>query len=135
MPRIRPRPFFLVAANRRALQLPVDYLSITTPRGGTFRLLYLLPAFPRTVLAGAQTSPELRFRVVDTRGVSMVNQPIQMADFTTPAGFSRLRRAQPFWVDYEPGEIITVEVSGQVPGPIPATVSVTLLGQRGWEEI
>jgi hypothetical protein len=129
---LRPNVFCLVAASRLPLQLPHSIISVTVPRGAVFRMDYILANFPRTVVANAQTSPELRIRLLDSRGVA-VNEPvIPFHGFTTPAGGRNVAGVWAWRIEYPPGAVITLEISGQTAGPVPATVSITLLGQRGW---
>lgn len=130
---IRPRVFILGAAVRRPLQLPITLVSVTVPRGSDWRLDYILASYPRTVAAGAQTSPELSFRLFTTRGVAHDNRPILFGDVTSPSGFTRVRRSVPLGIPFHPGEVITIEVFGMAAGPVPATISITLHGQKGWE--
>lgn len=130
---IRPRTFAIAAAVRRALQLPVMYVQTTMPRGSDYSLDYVLVSFPRTVVAGAQTSPELLFRLLQTRGIAHNNNPIPFTDVTNPGGFSRLRKVLPLGIVLPPGAIVTMEVTGMAAGPVPATISITYLGRKGWE--
>lgn len=129
---IRPHVFFLVAAVRRALELPFTMLDVTVPRGAVFRLDYILVSYPVTVLAGAQTSPDLRFELTDSRGVAVNDPAIFFKDVTTPAAGARVRAATGFRIEYPPGAVISMRVSNMAVGPVPATVSVTYLGQKGW---
>jgi hypothetical protein len=135
---IRPHAFALVAAMRRPLQLPFTQISVTVPRGAVWRLDYIIVSYPRTVVAGAQTSPELTFNLVDTRGLTNNDRtrPLAFVDMTTPAGSGtrgpRIRAAQGWRIEYQPGEVVTMEVLGMAAGPVPATISVTYLGQKGW---
>jgi hypothetical protein len=130
---IRPHVFVIGAAVRQAMQVPVMMINATVPRGSTFRLDYILATYPRTVVAGAQTSPDLSFRLLDTKGISHAGEtPIRFSDILTPAGGPKLISAQGWRIEYAPGAIITMEVTGQVAGPIPATISVSYLGQKTW---
>ena len=129
---IRPHCFLLVAASRAPLQLPVTFLDVTVPRGAIFRLDYIMVSYPRTVALGAQTSPELTFTLVDTRGVAVNAPDLIFRDVTTPSGGQRVRAAWGVRIEYQPGEVISMKVTGMAAGPVPATVSITYLGQKGW---
>lgn len=129
---IRPHAFFLVAAARVALQVPVTFLNTTVPRGSVFRLDYILVQYPRTVALGAQTSPELNFILHNTRGIVHDDPPVFFGAITTPAGGPRVRAAQGLRIEFPPGAVITLEIRNMAAGPVPATVSVTFLGQKGW---
>lgn len=129
---IRPHVFALVAAARRPLQIPITMVSVTVPRGSVFRLDYIMVAYNRTVAMGAQTSPELLFTLLDTRGVVSNNPDLIFRDVTTPAGGPTVKAAWGWRVEYPPGAIITMEVRGMDPGPVPAYVSITYIGQKGW---
>jgi hypothetical protein len=132
MDMIRPHVFALVAAARAPLQPPVTFLNTRVPTGAAFRLDYILVVYPRTVAAGAQTSPELEFTLHNTRGVLHNDPPLLFRDVTTPAGGSRLRAAWGWRIEFPPGAVITMEIRNIAAGPVPATVSVTYLSQRGW---
>lgn len=130
---IRPHVFVIGAAVKQAVQVPIMLINATVPRGSAFRLDYILVNYPRTVVAGAQTSPDLSFRLLDTKGISHTGEtPIRFLDILTPAGGPKLISAQGWRIEYAPGAIITMEVAGQVAGPIPATISVTYIGQKAW---
>lgn len=129
---IRPHVSVLVAAARVPLQLPVMTINTTVPRGAVFRLDYILASYPRTVVAGAQTSRDLIFRLLDSRGVAVNEPAIPFFSVTTPNGGQAVGGVWAWRMEYQPGAVISLEVSGQVTGPVPATVSVTYLGQKGW---
>lgn len=129
---IRPHGFFLVGASRLALQVPFTLLNTVVPRGAVFRLDYILVAYPVTVVAGAQTSPDLNFELLDTRGVSSTNAPLLFKAVTTPSGGTAVRAAWGFRIEYPPGAVISMRITNMAAGPVPATVSVTYLGQKGW---
>lgn len=128
---IRPHVSLLVAAANAPLQLPVTFFNTVVPRGGVFRLDYILVAYRRTVEVGVQISPDLNFRLLDTRGVSNVEPAAPFFMVTNPAGAQSVKAAQGFRIEYKPGEVIVMEVTGQIAGPLPATVSITYLGQKG----
>lgn len=129
---IRPHCFMLVAAARAPLQVPVTNLNTVVPRGAIFRLDYIMVAYNRTVVEGAQTSPELLFALKNSKGIGNNNPDLLFRDVTTPAGGQRVRTAWGWRIEFEPGEVITLEVRGMDAGPVPATVSVTYIGQKGW---
>jgi len=129
---IRPHVFALVAAVRAPLQLPRTLLNTMVPMGANFRLDYILVTYPRTVVAGAQTSPELTFTLKNTRGIEHNNPALTFSFITNPAGGPALRAAWAWGIEFPPGAIITMEVSGMNAGPVPATISVTYLSQKGW---
>lgn len=129
---IRPHCSIVAAAVRRPLQLPVTYINTVVPRGAIYRLDYILVAYNRTVEVSTQTSPELLFRLLNTRGIAHNNEPIPFRDITTPAGGPRVMMSHAWRIEFPPGAVITMEVTGMAAGPVPATVSVTYLGQKGW---
>lgn len=129
---IRPHAYFLVAAAKAPLQVPNTLLNTLVPFGAVFRLDYVLVNYPRTVVAGAQTSPELSFVLKNTRGIEHSNVPILFNTTSTPSGGATLRKAWGYGIEFPPGAIITMEITGMDAGPVPATISVTYLGQRGW---
>ena len=129
---IRPHVSLLVAAVRRPLQLPITYVNVTVPRGSMFRMDYILVAWNRTVVVNTQTSPELRFRLVDAKGVAYTNRSTGFVNVTTPGGGVKGVTASEAWrIEYAPGEIITMEVTNMTP-TLPANISVTYLGQKSW---
>ena len=131
---IRPHCFMLVAACRAPLQIPVTMLNTVVPRGAMFRLDYVMVAYNRTIdeETGAQTSPELSFALKNSKGIAHNNPDLLFRDVTTPAGGTGVRAAWGWRIEFQPGEIITMEVRGMDAGPVPATVSVTYIGQKGW---
>lgn len=129
---IRPHAFFLVAANNLPLQLPYTQIDTRIPRGAWFRLDYILARYPVTRAAGAQTSPDLDFILMNSNGMEHQDNPVRFGAVTTPAYGDRIRAAWGMRILFKPGEVISMRVTGQVPGPVPATVSVTYIGQMGW---
>jgi hypothetical protein len=129
---IRPSVFMLAAAVRRALEVPFTQIDVTVPRGAPFRLDYVLVSYPVTVVAGAQTSPNLHFELYDSRGLASNNVPIRFQDVTSPAGGGRVRAAWGFRIEYPPGAVISMRVTNMAAGPVPAFISVTYLSQKGW---
>lgn len=129
---IRPHAFFLVAAANAPLQLPVTQLNTTVPRGAFLRLDYIVVSYPVTVVANAQTSPNLTFRLANTKGIMHNDSFIPFRDVTTPSSGNRVRASWGLGIIWEPGAVITLEVGGMVAGPIPSTISVTYICQKGW---
>ncbi len=129
---IRPHAFFLVAAANAPLQLPVTYLNTTVPRGAFLRLDYIVVSYPVTVAAGAQTSPNLTFNLANTKGIMHNDAPILFRDISTPASGNRVRASWGLGIVWEPGAVITLEVRDMVAGPVPSTISVTYICQKGW---
>lgn len=129
---LRPHCFMLVAATRAPLQLPVTLLNTVVPRGAVFRLDYIMVAYNRTVEVNTQLSPELLFSLKNSKGVGNNNPDLLFRDVTTPSGGPRVRSAWGWRIEFDPGEVITMEVRGMNAGPVPATVSVTYIGQKGW---
>jgi hypothetical protein len=129
---IRPSVFMLAAAVRRALEIPFTQIDVTVPRGAPFRLDYILVSYPVTVVAGAQTSPSLHFELYDSRGLASNNVPIRFRDITTPSQNVGVIAAQGFRIEYPPGAVISMRVTNMLAGPVPATISVTYLSQKGW---
>lgn len=129
---IRPHGFFLVAAARAPLTLPVTYFNTVVPRGSLFRLDYILVSYPRVLDGeGDQISGELLFTLHNTRGVVHNMPDLLFRDITTPAGGSTVRAAWGYRIEWPPGAVITMEVRGMlVSGP--EEVSITYLGQKGW---
>ncbi len=129
---IRPHCFMLVGACRAPLQIPVTILNVVVPRGAIFRMDYVMVSYNRTVVDGAQTSPELSFALKNTKGVTNNNPDIRFLDITTPAGGPEVKAAFGWRIEFDPGEVITMEVRGMAVGPVPATISITYIGQKGW---
>lgn len=129
---IRPHAYYLAAAARAPLQVPVTFFNTVVPRGSDFRLDYIMAAYNRTAALGVQTSPELEFILHNTRGVDHNFPAIPFNAITTPAGGPEVRAAQGWRIVFPPGAVITLEVRNVAPGPVPAYVSVTYIGQKGW---
>lgn len=129
---MRPRTHILVAAARAPLVLPVTPISVDTPVGSDFRLDYILASYNRTVVAGAQTSPDLLFMLFDSRGVAMTNQPVKFEDVLTKAGAPRIWGVSRIGHVYPPRSVIRMEVTGMNAGPVPADISITYLGVKDW---
>lgn len=129
---LRPRPFPIVAARVKALQVPRDLISVEVPTGPDWVLWYIAVNYPRTVVANAQTSPNLSFELFDSEGRALTEQPIPFADVTTPAGQPRYGQVNPWYVWYPAKSVISMVVTGQTAGPVPANISITYIGYRGW---
>lgn len=129
---IRPSVFLLAAAVRRPLEIPFTQIDVTVPRGAPFRLDYILVAYSVAVEAGAQITPDLHFELLDSRGVASDNIPVRFRNITTPAGGSTVRAAWGFRIEYPPGAVISMQVTNMIAGPLPPTVSITYLSQKGW---
>lgn len=129
---LRPHCFFIAAVVKKAVQIPVMYISTTLPRGSTFRLDYILVSYTRITQENIQVSPELSLRFLETAGIAHNNQPIPFRDFTTPGGGSgkAIHAAWSWRVEFPPGAIITMEVTGQNGNP--TNISMTYLGVKSW---
>src|SRR5690606_42118435 len=68
----------------------------------------------------------------NSNGVKHQNAPLRFGAVTTPAYGDRIRAAWGMRILFEPGKVIQMRVTGQVAGPVPATVSITFIGQMGW---
>ncbi len=128
---IPPRPYFL-GVNRFTLVNAIEYINRSIPVGADFRLQYLLVDFKRTVVAGAQTSPELNFKLYDADGRTFQINPVRACMVTSPAGAAGLNGTSPINIDYPGGSSLKLEVTGQT-GGLPGVISVTFAGLRGWE--
>lgn len=126
-----PTVFALVAANMKPLQVPITWLSIQVPRGSVFRLDNVLIEYNRTVVEGVQSSPELQFEIFDSRGLALENGPVFAQMITGPAGGKNVGASWYWGVEYQPGEVISARITNMAAGPVPATISVTYLGQKG----
>lgn len=128
---IPPRPFLLGQANL-ALTPGRTWFLRTIPTGAWWRLYFLLVNYPRTVVAGAQTTPDLRYKLYDADGRAFHVDPVLLPQVTSPAGAPGLNGTNPLFIDYPGGSNIKLEIEGQIAGG-PATISITLFGIRGWE--
>jgi len=128
---ISPRPY-LIGISNLVLAAPRQYFVRTIPQGATWRLKYLLVSYLRTVAAGAQTSPDLLYTLHDADGRSFQVDPVLFAQVTTPSGDSHLDATNPINIDYPGGTNVKLEIVGAA-GGLPAVVSLTMFGIRGWE--
>ena len=126
-----PRPFLIGVANL-ALTANRQYFTRTVPVGAYWRLKYLLVDYPRTVVAGAQTTPDLFYQLYDADGRAFHVLPALLPQITTPSG-GPLNATNPINIDYPGGSSVKLEITGQIVGTGPATMSITLYGIRGWE--
>jgi len=131
---VGPRPYF-VGVSKWVLQYGRQDWIGSLPNGGWWTFKYFLVNFPRTVVAGAQTTPELNFKIYDADGRGFSIKPIPMAAVTSPAGNRTIDATQLINVKYAGGSAVRVEVSGQVPGTGPAWVSLTLFGVRSEQRL
>lgn len=129
---IAPRPFLLGVANL-SLTIARQTFAQSVPVGAWWRLKYVLVDYPRTVVAGAQTTPDLLFRAFDADGRAFHVDPVLFPQVTSPAGAPGLDATNPINIDYPGGTSVRLEITGQIIGTGPATVSITLYGLRGWE--
>jgi len=131
---LRPRAFLISAASKKDLVAPITHLNTKVPFGASFRLDYVTVWWPQvTAAAGAQTtSPDLKFVLLSTRGVSYMNPELPVVNFTTPAWGQKVRRPQPLRIEYPPGGFISLDIHNISAGPVPAMVSVTYIGMMGW---
>jgi len=128
---ISPRPYFISIANY-ALVNSREYIMRSIPTGATWKLKYILANYQRTVVAGNQSSPELFYRVYDADGRAFQMDPVLLPQTTSPAGQPRLDATNPLDIIYGGGSNIKIEITGQN-GTLPSSVSLTLVGLRGWE--
>lgn len=129
---IAPRPFLLGEANL-ALTEANQTFTRSVPVGAWWRLKFILVNYPRTVVAGAQTTPDLLFRLYDADGRAFHVDPALFPQVTSPAGNPGLNATNPLNIDYPGGTLVRLEITGQIIGTGPATISITLYGFRGWE--
>lgn len=131
---LRVRPYLLAMAVKKPLQLPVMPLHVTVPAGAKFRLDYIMFAFPVTVVARVQSSPQLFYQLYDSRGLALNKNPIPIGLESSPGGVSKggasVKALVKWGIEYEPLATISILITGQTAGPVPATVSVTLVGMR-----
>jgi hypothetical protein len=130
---ISPRPFLIGVANL-ALSAPSQYFTRTIPSGAVWRLKYFLIGYPVTIAAGAQTTPDLSYRLFDADGRAFQVNPVLINQFTSPGGLPDLDATNPIDIDYPGGTNVKIEISGNVALAVP-TLSITLFGIRGWERM
>lgn len=127
-----PRPFLLGQASL-SLTASRQVFTKSIPVGAWWRLKYLLVDYPRTVVAGAQTTPDLFYQLFDADGRAFHVTPALLPQVTSPAGAAGIDATNPLNIDYPGGSAVKVEITGQNVGVGPATISITLYGLRGWE--
>lgn len=128
---ISPRPYLIGIANL-VLTAPSQYFVRTIPQGAVWRFKYFTVNYLRTVAANAQTSPDLSFLAYDGDGRAFQVNPVLFAQVTTPSGGTRLHATNPVNIDYPGGTNVKIEIKG-ADGGLPANISLTLFGIRGWE--
>lgn len=126
---IQPRPFFIPGGIKRPLTTSQNFTVLgQVPYGSDFVLWYVLAAYPRTVVAGAQTTPEVFFRLKDSQNKAYDGNPIFAPHFTSPVAYGRgLQAVQPIQVKWGGGDTIMLEVTGQN-ATDPREISVTFYG-------
>ena len=133
MPLAYPRPFLLGQAFQTLNPGPATTEIVrTNPNSAGMWLRGFLASYARTEAGGAQTSPELSFRLfVD--GLELTGGLTLIPSVTTPAGAGFIRGvlAELIWVP--PLSVIKMIVAGQTAAPVPATFSVTYVGRKTWE--
>jgi hypothetical protein len=129
---IPPRPFLLGRAFIPLVNA-VEYFMQAIPYGASWRFMFLLVDYPVLVEDTTQLTPHLRFRGYDADGRSFHVEPVFFRMVTTPSGAGFLDATNSIGIDYPGGSSIKIEITGQIPGTGPATVSLTPYGLRGWE--
>ena len=130
---MRPRPFLLSMANRMPSRLPSLPLEARIPVGQRLRINFILVNYPRVVVLGAQTSPDLSFVLSSARGKEYMGVlPVPAVNTTTPSGGRMFRKSQWVGLTFDPSEVVKLEIFGFAAGPSPSTVSVALLCQLDW---
>lgn len=100
----------------------------------SFRLKYLTVAYKDTVVANAQTSPNLTYKIYDATGTAYQIDPILIKQVTGPAGFPGLDATHQINFDYPGKTKLLVEVFGQnVGAELPETASICCIGMLGWQ--
>lgn len=126
-----PRPFLLGQFN-----FPVtsarEWFTRSIPVGANWRFQYLLINYPVGVEEGAQTTVEPLYKLYDADGRAFHVNPVLAKQVTSPAGFPNLRGTNPINIDYPGGSSVKLEIEFPT-GTLPATISITLFGIRGWE--
>ncbi len=145
MAEVRPRPFFLVAAMRKPLQIPVTQIYVQAPAGAKFRIDYMFITYPRRLFDDpiSQPDPNLSFQLYDSAGRGMTAVPSDINTVLTPGGTDLSLggtggpyakggvRGMPGWgLEYDPLAVIRVDITGMSAGPLPAHISITYLGMR-----
>jgi hypothetical protein len=130
---IAPRPFLVGAANI-PFNNGIAVLTRRLPTGTTWRLKWPLFKYTDTVVANAQTSPNLSFLIYDMAFRQHADLPTLIKQITGPAGFPGLDATQQLDYDFPGGGTVRAEVRGQV-GGAPASVSICLYGFLGWQRL
>jgi len=133
MIRVAQRPYFIPVL-KATLSTAVEPFSRKVPPGAPFLLQYVLASYRRTVVAGAQTSPELSIVLLTPGGTKFNVTPILLSHVSSPGGAFGLNAVSPINYLFMPSDAIIAEVSGQS-GGLPANVSLTFMGIRGEEVI
>lgn len=126
---VGPR-LFLIGKGKVALVAPFVDMFFTVPVGSPFILQSITVKFDRTVVGTTQTSPNLFLQLYDSHGYEYMPDPVPIAGFTTPGGGRALSGVPLLGVRYEGGQVIRIRISGVGVGPVPATISPTLIGYR-----
>ncbi len=130
----RERLYLIGAAVKQPLQLPVMQINSQIPSGARYRLDYIMISYQLTEEDGSRLTPELSYNLFDSRGFAMTNTPVPAILVSSPAGHGvsgPTVRALPRWgIVYEALSVIRMDLTGQVAGPLPATVSITFIGVR-----
>jgi len=132
---IGPRPY-LVGVNKMPLASGREYLIRTIPAGSPWRLRYILVSYQESLELGALISNDLAYHLYDADGRTFSVDPIVVPMVTSPARNRGLAATNPLNVDYPGGTSVKLEitVAGGLPfNGLPASVSITLYGVRGWE--
>jgi len=109
----RPRVFVLGMANRVASVLPYISFTARLPIGQRARINFILVDYPRVVVAGAQTSPDLSVVLLSMRGREYMGTiPLPAVLTTTPAGGRSFAKSQFVGLEFDAGEVVELRVSG-----------------------
>lgn len=129
---IGPRPF-LLAVNRLALVAPNQPWIAQVPKGAPWRFRFIMVNYPRTVVASVQSTPDLKFTMYSAGGEAYQVAPVLFPMMTTPSGGRSVAATHPINRPYPGGSVVRLQIEGQIIGTGPATISITLVGTRGWE--
>lgn len=131
---IRPHTFFLVAASRAPILIPVTTFNTKVPNGAAFRLDYVLVKWSHAVDAEDPNIPtQVIFNLAMTDGLRYNNVPIAFSDVTTPAAGDKLRTSHGLRIEIPPNAYLTMEVRlSSYVAVVQPNVSITYLGKKSW---
>jgi hypothetical protein len=130
---IHPRPF-LIGVAAFPLANAREWFVRSIPTGASWRFLFLLVDYHRSVEVATQITPDLSYRLYDADGRAFHVDPVLLPQVTSPAGGPTLDASFPLGIDYPGGSSLKLEITGQIPGVGPAAISITCFGIRGWQK-